>query len=239
MQPLFYITFTVLCSLSLLPSGLSIQCNETQYSWPVQQPHLCCDRCPPGTHLRSRHVAKCEIECIPCTDGLFRESFNLEQDCEFCASCKTPNMEFESECNATHNAVCRCKDGYQCREQPCKECEPIPTTTTPVTPTTAPKPLTNPATPSAASKPLGDKVWFLVITALLSAVIALVVVTNSKPILRWMRSKSGCPLTKPYPPVTPCPPDGDVSKPVQEAGNVNNPKMDTGLGLPLISHTDI
>ncbi|KAM8734942.1 uncharacterized protein AB9X84_023569 isoform 1-T2 [Acanthopagrus schlegelii] len=238
MQPLFNITFTVLCSLSLLSSVLSIQCNKTQYPWPLEQPQLCCDLCPPGTYMSFRHDTRCEIVCKPCPDNLFRDSFNLEQNCEYCTSCKTSNMEYESECNATHNAVCRCKDGYRCREQPCKECEPIPTTTTPVTPTTALKPPTNPATPSTPSEPLGDNVWFLVITALLSAIIALVVVTNSKPILHWIRSKSDYPSVKQQPPVTPCSPDGDVSTPVQEAGNMTNPKMDPELGLSLISQTD-
>lgn len=61
MQLLFYITFTVLCSLSLLSSVLSIQCNKTQYFWPLEQPHLCCDRCPPGTvtsfHLNGFHFS--------------------------------------------------------------------------------------------------------------------------------------------------------------------------------------
>lgn len=46
------------------------------------------------------------------------------------------------------------------------------------------------------------------------------------------------PSVKQQPPVTPCTPDGDVSTPVQEAGNMTNPKMDPELGLSLISQTD-
>lgn len=41
----------------------------------------------------------------------------------------TANMEYMSHCNATHNAVCRCKKGYECKVQPCKQCLPIPPTT--------------------------------------------------------------------------------------------------------------
>ncbi|XP_073340968.1 uncharacterized protein [Pagrus major] len=235
MQPLFYITFTVLCSLSFLSFGLSMQCNKTQYPWPPEQPTFCCYSCPPGTHLFGRRE-DCKIDCKPCGDKFFSDAYNVERTCNFCANCEKPNMEYESKCNATHNAVCRCKDGYQCREQPCLECEPIPSTTTPITPTstTALKPTTNPATPPTPSKPLGDTVWFLVITALLTAVILLVVLTNSKPFLRWIRCLNLFP--KPPAPVTQ---DGDVSQPVQEAGSVTNLKTDPELGLSLISQTDI
>ena len=48
--------------------------------------------------------------------------------------CLTANMEYKSLCNATHNAVCRCKAGYECQDKFCKDCVPIRTTTKPTLP---------------------------------------------------------------------------------------------------------
>lgn len=48
MQPLCYIALTALCSLLFLSPVASIQCNKTQYQWPVKAPTLCCNKCPPG-----------------------------------------------------------------------------------------------------------------------------------------------------------------------------------------------
>lgn len=47
-------------------------------------------------------------------------------------------MKYLSRCNATHNAVCKCKAGYECKTKPCVQCLPIPATTinTTLTPTT-------------------------------------------------------------------------------------------------------
>lgn len=42
----------------------------------------------------------------------------------------TANMEYLSRCNVTHNAVCKCKAGYECKDLYCKQCLPIPSTTT-------------------------------------------------------------------------------------------------------------
>ena len=47
--------FTLLCTLSFLAPVLSIDCNNTQYPWPYENPNLCCDKCPPGT-MASFHL---------------------------------------------------------------------------------------------------------------------------------------------------------------------------------------
>lgn len=42
-------------------------------------------------------------------------------------------MEYLAICNATHNAVCKCKAGYECRTKACVQCLPKPSTTTTTT----------------------------------------------------------------------------------------------------------
>ncbi|XP_028280307.1 tumor necrosis factor receptor superfamily member 14 [Parambassis ranga] len=187
MLPICYFTF-VLCSLAWLSS--SLECNRTQYPWPVVSPKFCCNMCPPGHRMIRRTNDVCGITCEACQDNQYIEAHNVEMNCKFCEVCNKENMVYKSNCSATHNAVCACKAGYRCENQDCTACELIPTTTKKPTlppPTKALKP----TTPSAPPKPMGDKVWFLVIIALLCAGIALAVVTKIKPFLRWTRSIYG------------------------------------------------
>ncbi|XP_018538262.1 tumor necrosis factor receptor superfamily member 6 [Lates calcarifer] len=204
MRPLCYIAFTLLCSLSFLSSEPSIQCNKTQYAWPLDAPKFCCDKCPPGKSMETRPLDSCKIKCEPCEGDRYINFHNVELNCKICTNCNKTNMEYKSPCNATHDAVCRCKPGYGCTDQSCTQCVPIPDTTPPSTPTST--------TPQAPTEPIKDTMWFLVIIALLCAVCALVVVTKIKPFLHWIRSK----LAE-KPALTPSySGDDDVSKPVQE-----------------------
>ncbi|XP_031155481.1 CD27 antigen isoform X2 [Sander lucioperca] len=195
MQPLCFFAFTFLVSLSFLSAVLSIDCNEREYEWPVEQPNLCCGKCPPGKHVVRRSETTCEIECESCTKELFNEKYNVKMACDYCENCDKPNMEYISHCNVTHNAVCRCKDGYRCTDQSCKQCVPIPSFTT--------KPTLPPST-----------------TALKSGAyhtgIALIVVIKIKPFLHWIKAKHSYLLAKEPVPVPPFSEDEEVSKPVQE-----------------------
>ncbi|KAG7474389.1 hypothetical protein JOB18_007952 [Solea senegalensis] len=212
MQRLCYVAFSLLCSL---PSIHSLQCSETEYAWPVEEATFCCKKCEPGKYMDWRQEASCEIKCDFCKEGLYRDSYNVDMNCNLCKSCKKTNMEYKSHCNATHNAVCRCKAGYKCRDQQCTQCLPIPTTTT-LPPSTTASTLQAPTT-LVPPKPIRDQtVWFLVITALLCTGIALVVVAKIKPLLRWIRSRRGYFLTEKPVPVPSCSEEDVVSKPVQE-----------------------
>lgn len=133
MQPRCYFAFTLLCSLSLLSPVLSMQCNATQYEWPAQDPKYCCNMCPPGTHMEGRSDP-CRIVCKPCQEEMFKDVYSVAQSCRFCKNCNGANMEYETPCNATHDAVCRCKAGYECQDQSCTGCVPIQTTTKPTLP---------------------------------------------------------------------------------------------------------
>ncbi|XP_070823490.1 CD27 antigen-like [Chaetodon trifascialis] len=217
--------FAFLCSLSFSsPSLPPIKCNATQYAWPVDKPKFCCNKCPPGEYLVRRFV-NCQTECKPCEGKRYTDTYNVEMTCNFCANCERLNMEYKSHCSPTHNAVCKCKAGYECRDQPCSQCVPVSSTTQPTLPpsTTA---LITPTTLWAPQKPLRgkDAVWLII--GLLSAVIAFAVGTKIHLLLRWIKSKHGYFLPKAHESE-----DEEVSKPVQEAGNVTNLKTDPELGL--------
>ncbi|XP_035528599.1 tumor necrosis factor receptor superfamily member 6 [Morone saxatilis] len=213
MQQLCHFAFTILCSLSFLSAVLSLQCNDTQYSWPVTDSKFCCNKCQPGKYMvrRSQNV-KCQITCETCMDDHYADTYNVELYCKHCTSCNKPNMEYMSACNSTHDTVCRCKAGYECREQPCKVCVPIPTTTKP---TTTPTPATTPKN-SSSTTVLTDTAWFLIIIILLSVILSFFGITKMKPFLHWIRSKHGYLLAKTPAPMPPFLEDDSVSKPVQE-----------------------
>ncbi|XP_067457295.1 CD27 antigen [Thunnus thynnus] len=219
MQPFYYIALLFLCDFSFLPSVLSIRCSDSQYTWPVDQPKLCCDKCPPGEHLLRRPADTCGTECKPCTGDRYTDSYNVQMDCDVCRSCNKENMEPESQCSVTRNAVCRCKAGFKCRDKQCTQCIPVPTTTSkPTLPpsTTAFKPSASTIfAPSPA--PVKDTMWYLVIIALLCVGLVLIVISKLKPILCWIRSKRGYILTE-KPTALPgnATDDEGVSKPVQE-----------------------
>ncbi|XP_008290915.1 CD27 antigen [Stegastes partitus] len=211
-----------LASVSL-GSGLPPNCTDVQYPWPVDGPNMCCDKCPPGHIMQgSSSRTSCERECVPCQGDRFMESYNMEFNCNVCGNCDRPNMEVKQNCSSTHNTVCTCRAGYRCRDDSCSMCVLIPTTTPTTTPTAkateapptaAPEP-GDPTTLPAPRAPLRDTVWFLVITALLCAGIALAVAARIKPFLRWIRSRYGYFLAEK--PAAQSSEDEDVSKPVQE-----------------------
>ncbi|XP_040900244.1 tumor necrosis factor receptor superfamily member 3 isoform X3 [Toxotes jaculatrix] len=197
----------------------SSTCKETQYAWPMDTATSCCNKCPPGQYMVRRSTTSCETECASCMGDRYIDSYNVEMSCTICKTCIKPNMEYKSQCNATHDAVCGCKAGYRCKDQPCTQCVLISDFTKPwpslSTTTSTPEDLTTLRTPPRKR----DTVWFLVIISLLCTGITLAVVTKIKPLLCWIRSKHGYFLTPkavPGPPVTPYSEDEEVSKPVQE-----------------------
>ncbi|XP_031708688.1 CD27 antigen [Anarrhichthys ocellatus] len=233
MQLLSRLVFTFLCSLSFLSPVFSIHCNNTQYAWPVDRPKLCCNMCLPGEHMVRRSSSICEIVCRPCIGDRYSDTYNREMSCEVCENCNKPNMEYSSPCTTTHNAVCRCKADYRCKDDSCRQCVPIPSTTTKSTlpPSTLPPSTLPPSTlpPSTTvlkpgalttlwtpTQPIRDAVWFLVIISLLCAGITLAAVAKIKPFMRWVKAKHGYILAKDPQPVPQCSEDEEVSTPVQE-----------------------
>lgn len=219
MQPPHHLVLTLLYSLPLLSAVLSIQCNKTQYAWPGENPWLCCNRCPPGTRMAWRQDRTCEINCVNCMAKQYSDTSNVDLTCMFCRKCDELNMEYESHCTRTHNAVCRCKAGYSCQDKTCSECVPLPTTTTSstVSPTTTTSSTIiptkfEPSTPDTSTGP----VWFLLTVALLCALVAFVVIAKAYSLQRWIRYKLGYFLAEKPVSVTHCSEEDGVSTPIQE-----------------------
>ncbi|XP_029958182.1 CD27 antigen-like [Salarias fasciatus] len=130
MLPLCFLTLACLCSL--WAPALSIECDEkTQYAWPINKPQKCCNKCPPGHYMSQDPNTSCNVKCEPCIGKRYMETYNVKMHCEVCNFCSYPNMEHESNCSTTRNAVCRCKPGYVCKENDkvCEKCEQISTIT--------------------------------------------------------------------------------------------------------------
>ncbi|KAM6995171.1 uncharacterized protein LKV04_007406 [Tautogolabrus adspersus] len=119
----------------------------------------------------------------------------------------TATLEYKSRCNSTHNAVCRCKAGYRCKDQPCKECVQIPTTTIAST-------LYPPSTTTAKLYP-DNSTWYLVTVALLCGCVAIFAIAKTYYFQRWIRNKFGYLSPQKAVPEFTCTED-NVSKPIQE-----------------------
>ncbi|KAG7215521.1 hypothetical protein INR49_014688 [Caranx melampygus] len=60
---------------------------------PLTGAKLECDRCPPGTYLRSRCTATQRSDCAPCPQGSFTELWNHIEKCLRCGVCGTVNED--------------------------------------------------------------------------------------------------------------------------------------------------
>ncbi|XP_077382171.1 tumor necrosis factor receptor superfamily member 5 [Festucalex cinctus] len=161
---------TSLCNLCLYSSVLSLQCENSQYAWPVNAPQRCCDKCPPGEHMIRRSQTTCEIECGRCTGERYTDSYNVEMSCDVCTTCDKPNMEYESPCRISQNAVCRCHVGYECTDEACTQCLHVPGT---------------------VKSGTTDAKWYLVEALPVCAVLAIVVFLLVLLFQSWLRSKRG------------------------------------------------
>ncbi|XP_077431377.1 tumor necrosis factor receptor superfamily member 5 [Vanacampus margaritifer] len=170
MRTLPRLLLTSLCSLCLYSSALSLQCKNSEYAWPVKAPQRCCDKCPPGEHMIRRSRTTCQIECGHCTGQRYTDSYNVEMSCDVCAMCDKPNMEYESPCRSSQNALCRCQAGYECADEACTQCLHIPGT---------------------VKSGTTDAKWYLV-EALPVCVFLVAVVLLVLPFRSWLRSKHGC-----------------------------------------------
>ncbi|KAM9852355.1 uncharacterized protein ACBR49_005443 [Aulostomus maculatus] len=217
MQTLFCIALISLCSLSY-SSVLSKQCSERQYAWPVLSPRHCCEKCPPGKYMLWRATGNCDRKCEPCPAGSYIDSDNVEMQCEFCVNCNKGNMDYDLKCTPVRNAVCKCKDGYKCKDRECTMCLSVPTainSTLPPSSLTDPQPGTA-TTTSRATKPHIDMTGYLVIVALLCLGITLIVLTKKKPVACWIRSNQRYFVADKPAAVGACTESEGMSKPVQE-----------------------
>ncbi|XP_068614810.1 tumor necrosis factor receptor superfamily member 6B-like [Brachionichthys hirsutus] len=73
---------------------------------------LTCTKCPPGTYMAAHCSATTDTKCAPCSEDHFTALWNYLPRCLYCSNFCSDNQEVESECSATGNRECRCKEGH-------------------------------------------------------------------------------------------------------------------------------
>lgn len=92
----------------------SSQQSAPTYQWTDAQTGeaVTCEMCPPGTYVGSHCSKKSRTQCLPCAESQYTEVWNYIDEC---LMCDYPCSEVQEEvrgCKATHNRLCRCKQGY-------------------------------------------------------------------------------------------------------------------------------
>ncbi|XP_048451853.1 tumor necrosis factor receptor superfamily member 11B-like isoform X2 [Rhincodon typus] len=77
-----------------------------------QHEGLTCSRCPPGQHMVQHCTKDHDTQCAPCSASHYTQYWNYLKKCQYCNIFCKENQNVKHECNATHNRVCECKDGY-------------------------------------------------------------------------------------------------------------------------------
>uniref|UniRef100_A0A3Q0RSP9 TNFR-Cys domain-containing protein n=1 Tax=Amphilophus citrinellus TaxID=61819 RepID=A0A3Q0RSP9_AMPCI len=75
-----------------------------------------CDRCSPGTYLRTRCSSTKKSECAPCPPGSFTEVWNHIGRCLRCGVC-SHNQVVKTPCTADRDCECQCKPGYYYKQE--------------------------------------------------------------------------------------------------------------------------
>ncbi|KAK5862570.1 hypothetical protein PBY51_017952 [Eleginops maclovinus] len=94
---------------------------------PSTRETLICDKCPPGTHMAAYCTPTKATVCAPCRSRHFTAFWNYLPKCLYCNNYCVENQEVETECTATTNRVCRCKEGFYMTNDFCwrhSECGP-------------------------------------------------------------------------------------------------------------------
>uniref|UniRef100_A0A8C6IXI2 Uncharacterized protein n=1 Tax=Melopsittacus undulatus TaxID=13146 RepID=A0A8C6IXI2_MELUD len=84
------------------------------YQWrdAVTNKQLTCQRCPPGTFVLQHCTENNQTWCEHCPDLHYTQYWNYLEKCRYCnVICGEKQVEVQ-QCNATHNRVCQCQDGY-------------------------------------------------------------------------------------------------------------------------------
>ncbi|XP_067887062.1 tumor necrosis factor receptor superfamily member 6B-like [Heterodontus francisci] len=71
-----------------------------------------CSRCPPGQHMIAHCTKDYDTLCAPCSAYHYTQFWNYLPKCQYCNNFCKENQFVKHDCNATHNRVCECKDGY-------------------------------------------------------------------------------------------------------------------------------
>ncbi|KAK1895962.1 Tumor necrosis factor receptor superfamily member 6B [Dissostichus eleginoides] len=99
--------------------GGGIRSPTFNYQDPFTRETLICDKCPPGMHMTAYCTSTTPTVCAPCRSRHFTKLWNYLPRCLYCNNYCTENQEVETECTATTNRVCRCKQGFYMTNEFC------------------------------------------------------------------------------------------------------------------------
>uniref|UniRef100_A0A8B9INI9 TNF receptor superfamily member 6b n=1 Tax=Anser cygnoides TaxID=8845 RepID=A0A8B9INI9_ANSCY len=118
----------VLAPLLLLLAELGSGLQPT-YQWRDAETNekLTCQQCPPGTFVAQHCARDRQTVCEPCPELHYTQYWNYLEKCRYCnVICEEKQVEVQ-QCNATHNRVCQCQEGYYSEMEFCirhSECPP-------------------------------------------------------------------------------------------------------------------
>ncbi|KAF0886642.1 TNR5 factor, partial [Crocuta crocuta] len=94
-------------------------CRENQY---LAKNH-CCDMCQPGKKLMNDCTEFTNTECLPCKNGEFLDTWNIERHCHQHKYCD-PNLglQVQREGTSETDTTCRCREGLHCTNNACESC---------------------------------------------------------------------------------------------------------------------
>ncbi|NXX75471.1 TNF6B factor, partial [Urocolius indicus] len=99
------------------------------YHWKdaVTNKQVTCQQCPPGTFVAQHCSTDTDTLCQPCPELHYTQYWNYLEKCRYCnVICEEKQVEVQ-QCNATHNRVCQCQEGYYSEMEFCirhSECPP-------------------------------------------------------------------------------------------------------------------
>ncbi|XP_073771554.1 tumor necrosis factor receptor superfamily member 9b isoform X1 [Danio rerio] len=118
MEMVFALLLLLLAAAHSLESG----CQNWDIST-VNKVEVCCVSCKPGNRL----VKKCGLDpkdlCSPCEKDTFIAN-PTERSCKRCSQC-IGLMRVKTNCTASSDTVCACKEGYQCSDHRCSFCNKV------------------------------------------------------------------------------------------------------------------
>ncbi|XP_029062518.1 tumor necrosis factor receptor superfamily member 3 isoform X2 [Monodon monoceros] len=87
--------------------------RETEYYEPKH--HVCCSRCPPGTHVSAECGPDQDTTCATCPENSYNEHWNHLSICQLCRPCDQMLGFVEiTPCTSKHKTQCRCQPGLFC-----------------------------------------------------------------------------------------------------------------------------
>ncbi|XP_014799172.1 PREDICTED: tumor necrosis factor receptor superfamily member 5 [Calidris pugnax] len=99
--------------------GDAVSCFDKEY----EHEGKCCNRCKPGEKLVSDCSDTKQSKCTPCESEHYQQSWTKERHCTPHDICEdNAGLIVKTQGNATHNTVCRCRDGMHCSDASCQTC---------------------------------------------------------------------------------------------------------------------